>query len=201
MSFYPMMLNLAGKKVVVIGGGKVAERKVKGLLEADAQIVVVSPEATDDIASLSGKGLIEWVQRPFSGADIQGALLIFATTNDRKLNQEIKDWAESHQFVTIADDPDGSDFHVPAQVKRGRLSIAVSTNGASPMLARQIRERLELEFDARYEAYVEFLYQARKKILAEVTDPSLKKKLLQRISSPEFWKNGDWEAQFRSLYK
>ena len=200
MSFYPMMLNLAGKKVVVVGGGKVAERKIKGLLAAEARVVVVSPEATDDIAKLSGEGLIEWVQKPFSGVEIQGALLIFATTNDRKLNREIKELAEPHQLVAVADDPDGSDFHVPAQVKRGRLSIAVSTNGASPTLARQIRARLEAEFDARYEGYVEFLYWARKKILAEVGDPSLKRKLLKEIASPEFWKCGDWEVQFQTLY-
>ncbi len=200
MSFYPMMLNLAGKKVVVIGGGKVAERKIKGLLEAEAQIVVVSPKATDDIAELSGEGLVEWVQTPFSGVEIQGALLIFATTNDRKLNREIKELAEPHQLVAVADDPDGSDFHVPAQVKRGRLSIAVSTSGASPTLARQIRAQLESEFDERYDAYLEFLYWTRKKILAEVAEPALKKKLLQEIASPEFWKCGDWEAQFQELY-
>ncbi|XJZ27651.1 bifunctional precorrin-2 dehydrogenase/sirohydrochlorin ferrochelatase [Bacillota bacterium Lsc_1132] len=200
-SFYPMMLNLAGKKVVVVGGGKVAERKIKGLLETDARIVVVSPEATDDIARLSGEGLIEWMRKPFSGEEIQGALMIFATTNDRKLNQEIKDLVEPHQLVAIADDPDGSDFHVPAQVKRGRLSIAVSTNGASPTLARMIREQLEAEFDERYEAYVEFLYQARQKILAEVKDPFVKRKLLKKIASPEFWKSDDREIQFKELYE
>lgn len=198
-SFYPIMLNLMNQKVVVVGGGKVAERKITGLLETGARIVIVSPEATDNLRRLSGEGRIEWLQKPFSAEAIQGALLIFATTNDRNLNQEIKNLAEPHQLVTVADDPDGSDFHVPAQVKRGRLRIAVSTNGASPTLARQIRKQLEAEFDERYGAYADFLYHARKRILKEIQDPFLKKKLLKAIARPEFLGREDWEAEFQRM--
>lgn len=200
-SFYPMMVNLEGKKVVVVGGGKVAERKIAGLLGTNARIVVVSPEATGDITRLSGEGLIEWIRRPFSGEELLGALLIFATTNNQQLNQEIKRLAEPHQLVAIADDPGGSDFHVPAHVKRGRLSVAVSTNGASPILASKIRAMLEEEFDERYEEYVEFLFRARQRILTEVKDPLLKRKLLGAIVSDEFLNSEDRESMFVDFFE
>jgi precorrin-2 dehydrogenase / sirohydrochlorin ferrochelatase len=193
------MLKLEGKKVVVVGGGKVAERKVTGLLNTGARIVVVSPEATDELTSLASEAMLQWLKKPFSKEDIEGAFLIFAATNDVELNQYIKTAASDQQLVTIADDPEGSDFHVPSHIQRGRLSIAVSTGGASPTLARKIREQLESQFDERYEDYLEFLFTARKRVLKEVKDPSRKRKILSAIVSEEFLNSLDREADFLQL--
>jgi precorrin-2 dehydrogenase / sirohydrochlorin ferrochelatase len=198
-SNYPIMLKLEGKKVVVVGGGKVAERKVTGLLNTGARIVVVSPEATDELTSLASEAMLQWLKKPFSKEDIEGAFLIFAATNDVELNQYIKTAASDQQLVTIADDPEGSDFHVPSHIQRGRLSIAVSTGGASPTLARKIREQLESQFDERYEDYLEFLFTARKRVLKEVKDPSRKRKILSAIVSEEFLNSLDREADFLQL--
>jgi precorrin-2 dehydrogenase / sirohydrochlorin ferrochelatase len=198
-SNYPIMLRLEGKKVVVIGGGRVAERKVTGLLGTGSLITVISPQATDKLKGLAGSGLLEWIERPFSKEDIEGAFLIFAATNDNVLNQSIKMAAGEQQLVTIADDPEGSDFHVPSHIQRGRLSIAVSTGGASPTLARKIREQLELQFDEQFEEYLEFLFSARQRILNEVTDPSRKGKILTAIASEEFLKSPDREASLSRL--
>lgn len=199
-SNYPIMLQLEGKKVVVVGGGKVAERKVAGLLGTGATIEVISPKLTDELEKLAQDGQILWLQKSFSTEDIDQALMIFAVTNDSNINQLIKKAASAHQLITIADDPDNSDYHVPAQVKRGRLTIAVSTGGASPILAGTITKQLAHEFDEQYEEYVEFLYWARRKILNEVTDPIKKKQLLTTIVSPEFLNSDHREADFVSLF-
>jgi precorrin-2 dehydrogenase / sirohydrochlorin ferrochelatase len=193
------MVRLQGKKVVVIGGGRVAERKVAGLLGTGSLITVISPQATDELKGQASGGLIKWLEKSFSKEDIEDAFLIFAATNDKGLNQSIKMAASDHQLVTIADDPDGSDFHVPSHIQRGRLSIAVSTGGASPTLARKIREQLEHQFDESYEEYLEFLYSARQRILKEVKDPSRKGKILTAIVSEEFLKNPNREADFSRL--
>jgi precorrin-2 dehydrogenase / sirohydrochlorin ferrochelatase len=198
---YPIMLQLDGKKVVVIGGGKVAERKVIGLLGTGAQVIVVSPEATKEIQTLFLDGKIVWLKKFFSGEDLQDAALIFAATDDKDLNQSVKSLAGIHQLVTIADDPDHSDFHLPAHVQRGRLSIAVSTGGASPILAKKLRAELEQQFDERYAEYVDFLFAARQWILKEVEDPSIKRKLLTVIVSEDFLNSQNRAEDFRRLYE
>jgi precorrin-2 dehydrogenase / sirohydrochlorin ferrochelatase len=198
-SNYPIMLKLEGKKVVVIGGGRVAERKVTGLLGTGPLITVISPQATDKLKGLASGGLIEWLEKSFSKEDIKGAFLIFAATNDNVLNQSIKMAASNQQLVTIADDPEGSDFHVPSHIQRGRLSIAVSTGGASPTLARKIREQLEHQFDDQFEEYLEFLFSARQRILKEVKDPSRKGKILTAIASEEFFNSQEREADLSRL--
>ncbi|ETI69529.1 NAD(P)-binding protein [Neobacillus vireti] len=200
-SNYPIMLRLEGKRVVVVGGGKVAERKVSGLLGTGARVTVVSPEATEDIQRLFHAGKIEWVQRHFSGGDLQGAFMVFAATNDKILNLSIKDSAEPHQLVMVVDDLEKSDFHLPSTFHRGRLSISVSTGGASPTFARKIREQLEQEFDERYEEYLNFLFEKRKWIIKEVAETTLKSKLLTAIASDEFLNSNDREGDFRRLYQ
>jgi precorrin-2 dehydrogenase / sirohydrochlorin ferrochelatase len=199
MTNYPILLQLRGKRVVVVGGGKVAERKVSGLIETGAAINVISPEATDVIQSLASEGKISWQHRPFMKGDLKDAFLIFAATNDKENNQLVKNSSGAHQLVSIADDPEGSVFHVPANFKRGRLVISVSTGGASPILSSQIREQLERQFDESYECYLEFLFTARQRILQEVKDPLLKRKLLTAIVSQDFLTSENREADFQRL--
>ena len=197
---YPIMLRLNGKKTVVVGGGKVAERKVKGLLGTGALVSVVSPELTDELLRLARDGDIVWLDKTFSKDDIQDAFLVFAATNDEGVNQFVRSVAKDHQLVMVADDPEDSDFHVPAQVQRGRLSITVSTGGASPILAGKIREQLEQQFDEQYSEYLDFLFSKRQWILKEIKDSSLKKKLLTAIVSEEFLKSEDREEDFQRLF-
>jgi precorrin-2 dehydrogenase / sirohydrochlorin ferrochelatase len=199
-SSYPVVLRLEGKKVVIVGGGKVAERKVTGLLGTGAEVIVVSPEVTDGIERLEREGSIDWKQKSFSDSDINDAFMIFAATNNKELNQLIRSSAGAHQLVTIADDPAGSNFHVPAHFQRGRLSIAVSTEGASPTLASKIREQLEEQFDDSYTDYLEFLSSKRKWILKEVENGSLKRKLLKAIVSTEFLTSDNREEDFIRLH-
>jgi precorrin-2 dehydrogenase / sirohydrochlorin ferrochelatase len=198
---YPIMLRLTGKKAVVVGGGKVAERKVTGLLGTGAHVIVVSPELTEKLSDLAGQGKIIWKQKSFSEDDIEGAFMIFAATNNAEVNQTVKNSAGEHQLVTVADDPDVSDFYVPAHIQRGRLSIAVSTDGSSPTLSKKIREQLETQFDERYEEYLEFLFSKRQWILREVTDARLKRILLTAMAGEDFLNSQNREADFQQLYK
>lgn len=200
-SSYPVILRLDSKKVVIVGGGKVAERKVTGLLGTGAEVVVISPETTDEIQGLHRNGKIVWKQKSVTASDIADAFMIFVATNNHQINQSIKRLAGAHQLVTIADDPDGSNFHVPAHFHRGLLSIAVSTGGASPTLASKIREQLEAQFDDSYVSYLEFLSSKRKWILKEVVDASLKRKLLIAIVGSEFLTSDHREDDFIRLYK
>jgi precorrin-2 dehydrogenase/sirohydrochlorin ferrochelatase len=200
-TYYPITLKLSGRKAVVVGGGKVAERKITGLLGTGAVITVVTPEVTDCIRQLAADGQIVWRKKVFSIEDIEEAFMIFAATNDKDLNKRIKEAAEAHQLVLVADDPELSNFHVPSQIRRGRLSISVSTGGASPILASRIRKQLEQEFDDRYEAFLEFLFQARQQILQNIDNPELKNILLKAISSKEFLQSENRNEDLLRLYE
>jgi precorrin-2 dehydrogenase / sirohydrochlorin ferrochelatase len=200
-SYYPIMVRLEGKRVVVVGGGKVSERKVNGLLGTGANITVISPDLTDELRRLVGNREIDWKEKSFAVGDLKEAFMIFATTNDQELNQTIRSLAADHQLVIIADDPEGSDFHVPSHLQRGRLSIAVSTGGASPKLASKIRNELAQQFDDSYEDYLDFLFQARQRIISEVKNTTIKNKLLSAIISSEFLTSKDREGDFNRLYE
>lgn len=139
---YPVLLNLKGKRCVVVGGGNVATRKVRGLVEAGADIVVVAPRASAEIQSFVYKGNVNWRSRPFLMDDAEGALFLFAATGDREVNRAASE--AGHRFgalVNVADDPDGSDFHLPATLKKEGATVAVSTGGASPAVAAWLRDR------------------------------------------------------------
>ncbi len=199
-SNYPIMLRLEGKRVVVVGGGNVAERKVTGLLGTGARLTIISPEAASMIQRLAYEGKIEWLRRSFSNGDIDGAFMIFAATNDPELNRKVKESAGPNQLVSLADDPEDSDFHLPSRLQRGRLNIMVSTGGASPTLAKKIRGQLEEQFDESYEEYLEFLFLKRQWILQNVEDASLKRKLLTELVSPSFLNSENRENDFQQLY-
>lgn len=198
---YPIMLRLEGKRAVVVGGGKVAEQKVGSLIGTGAEIVVISPEVTEELERLAAGGTIKWKKKSYSEDDIQGAFLVFAATNDKTVNHLVSRSADAHQLVNIVDNPQDSDFHVPSHFERGRLSIAVSTGGASPSLAKKLREQLEAQYDETYEEYLEFLFSAREWIKREVKDPGLKRRLLTAIVSEEFLTSENRDADLKKLFE
>jgi precorrin-2 dehydrogenase / sirohydrochlorin ferrochelatase len=198
-NYYPIMLDLTGKRVVVIGGGKVAERKVKGLKEADANITVVAPTVTPFLEQLAEQKNIQWIKKIFSPEDVKDAFLIVAATDKREVNQMVMKAAKPHQLVNVVDDPEHSNFHVPAVVRRGRLNIAVSTGGASPIFTKKICREIANIYDEDYERYIDFLYECRQYILQNVSNHEKKQQLLQEIADEAFRKKGNWEEEFRKL--
>lgn len=140
MTYYPIFLDLRDRPVVVAGAGKVALRKTRGLLEAGAKVTVVAPEALAEFDTLP----IRLLRRRFRASDLDGAALAFAATSDRAVNHRIALAARRRGILAnIADSPEECDFLVPARVARGGVQIAVSTGGASPRLAAELRRKLE----------------------------------------------------------
>ena len=138
------MLRLEGLRCVVVGGGSVAHRKVEGLLQAGAEVGVVAPRLSSELAKLVEQGLVRCEQRPYRQGDLSGATLAFAATDSRQVNAAVADDARQLRLpVNVADDPAGSTFQVPAVVERAGLTLAVSTGGRSPAFARRLREELE----------------------------------------------------------
>ena len=142
-TFYPVFLNLNGRRCVVIGGGQIAESKVLKLLDSGARIIVISPDATQDLRNAAGRGDVELKLRKYQAGDLEGAFLVIAATNDWGVNQEIFEEAESlGVLLNAVDDPVRCSFIAPSIVERGPVTLAISTGGASPALARKLRETL-----------------------------------------------------------
>lgn len=142
--FYPIFLNLQGQPVVVVGAGKVALRKTKGVLEAGARVLVIAPRWEPDFEQLP----VRLRKREFRPSDLRGARLVLTATDVRGVNHAVAEEAKRRGIpVNVADCPPECDFLVPARVRRGDLQIAVSTGGKSPRMAAQLRRRLEETLD------------------------------------------------------
>ncbi len=141
--YYPTYLNLAGKKCVILGGGTVAQGKIAGFRDAGAVITIISPDATVGIKRAAQNGHVQWLERKYQPGDLEGAFIAVAATNVWHVNREIYDEAESlGVLLNVVDDPDLCTFIAPSVVKRNPVTLAISTGGASPALARKLRETL-----------------------------------------------------------
>jgi precorrin-2 dehydrogenase/sirohydrochlorin ferrochelatase len=159
---YPVYLNLTDRKVIVVGGGDVARRKVKTLLECGARVTVISPELTEDIKTWQETNQIKVIRRKYKKGDIDQAFLVVAACGDPQVNQQV--FAEANEqniLCNVVDEPSLCSFQVPAVVNRGPLQIAISTAGISPALAREIAKQLREHFGSDYEVLLDTLLQLR----------------------------------------
>jgi precorrin-2 dehydrogenase/sirohydrochlorin ferrochelatase len=167
MLTYPVgLIKLKDCRTVVIGGGNVAFRKIIGLLDAGASITFISPKAITKLDELTRIQKLEWLKRPYQEGDLEGAFLVVAATDDPIVNQTV--WEEAQRegcLVNVVDDPAHSNFIVPALVRRGDLTIAISTGGTSPALARRLREKLDTEFGPEYSDLTALLGELRPTLL------------------------------------
>lgn len=170
MPYYPVFLDLSGKKTVVIGGGTVAERKIKTLLECGALIHVISRELTPELHARSKNGDIKHIGYEFDEGSFEDAFLVIVATDDKTLNQMVSGIARKRNIlVNVVDQPEECNFIVPSVIKRGDLQIAISTSGKSPAMAKKIREALSSQFGAEYESFLNMMGNIRKQLLLEVT--------------------------------
>jgi precorrin-2 dehydrogenase/sirohydrochlorin ferrochelatase len=178
MPLYPANLNIADKLCLVVGGGAVALRKTQSLLAVGAIIRVISPEVRAELRRLVQDKEIEWFQRGFAEGDLKGAFLVFAATNNPAIQVLIAEEAvKCSVLLNSADDPWGSDFHVPAHFRRGKMLVTISTGGSSPALAKKIRQRLEMDLVPEYELVVELLSLIREKVVS-LSDDSVSNGML-----------------------
>lgn len=173
MALFPLFVELAGRPCVVLGGGAVAERKVEGLLAADAVVTVVSPALTPALAALVTGGRVAHVARGYANGDLAGASLAFAATDDGAINDAVaREGRERGVWVNAADDPVNCDVILPAIVRRGPVTVAVGTGGTSPALARAVRERIERALPEAYGALAEIAGEVRRELRAAGRRPS-----------------------------
>lgn len=161
---YPLTVRVNEKRVVVIGGGKVAGFKIIPLLKQGADIVVISPELDANLVKLVEEKKIRWYQREYEKSDIKSAFLVVAASSDSILNEQVAEDAAENQLVNVITNPESGNVHFPAAIHRGLLNIAVSTGGASPKLAKKIRDEIANKYDETYESYLDFLYEVRVKL-------------------------------------
>lgn len=184
MNYFPLLMNIDYKKVVIVGGGHVARQKIEALLPTKAQLTVISPELTETLQQYVDKGHVTWRQKEFQPADLDDAALIFAVTNDEEVNNAVEEATQHWQLLSRADVKGRVDFINPAVIRRGDLVVTVSTSGANPGLTRQVKNELEEQFGVHYAEYVSFLKEARQKIL-QVFKGDKKKQVLCELLDPQ----------------
>ena len=150
--FYIACLKLSGRRCLVVGGGEIGLEKVEGLLACDGEVTVIAPDATTELRELAGEGSIRWEQRQYAGAgDLEGVFMVIAATDDTDVNIRIYDDAERRaMLVNVVDVPPLCNFILPAIIRTGPLAIAISTAGASPALAKRIRDEIADEYGEPY---------------------------------------------------
>jgi precorrin-2 dehydrogenase/sirohydrochlorin ferrochelatase len=183
---FPVLLDLTGRVVVVVGGGPVGRRKARAAGDAGAVVRVIDPHLS---AALPG---VMWVAEPYRPDHLDGAALAFACATPEVNARVAADARARGVWVNSASDPDQGDCFLPAVVRQGGLTLAVSTGGASPALARRIRERWETEFDAAFAEWVQLLNELRPEVLATVADPEARRALLDALAD---W---PWLARLRA---
>jgi siroheme synthase-like protein len=180
--YYPLALNLTGRRCVVIGAGAVAERKVRGLLAADALTVVIGPRATLNLRQLANEGRITLHEREMTPTDLDGAALVIAAMDAADVNARVVEEARRRgAWANAVDDPTHSDVLAPAVLRRGDLTLAISTGGASPALAAALRRQLESQFGDEYAALVELLGALRDRVKAVIPDRGRRERFWQRL--------------------
>lgn len=184
---YPMMVDLSKQRTLVVGAGKVAQRKIKALLAADADVIVVSPTATPTILTYAKQKQIQLFQRSYQSVDGVDCFLVIAATNQSSVNIQVyQDAKERGQWINVVDQPSLCNFTIPSIVKRGKLMITISTDGASPALAKQVRQELEAKFGDEYELLLELTQEMRLRLQWEINDPKVRYQLLKELVSEQW---------------
>lgn len=186
MNYYPVFLNLKGKKAVVVGGGKVAERKILSLIKASADITVISPHLTGRLLKEKTKHRIRHIARNYRTNDLKGAFLVIAATDSPEINSLVAKNAPA--LVNVVDVPSQCNFIAPSVVKRGALTLAISTSGISPALSKAIRKELERLYGPKFSDYLNFVKKLREKAMVGIKDKKKREKFLKGLASEKILK-------------
>ena len=194
--YYPLCLDIRGKRCLVVGGGKVALRKALDLLEAGAKVKAVAPKFAGAFRKTRG---IELCRKAYDSSDLRDCALAIAATNSKEVNRRVcADARREGILVNVVDTPEMCDFIVPATLRRGEMTISVSTGNASPSLARKIRRELEKRYPAKYAAYVRLLGEIRRTV-KEKFPAHRRRQIMEQIVNGRAWavlaKKGVGEAR------
>lgn len=177
MEYYPIFLNVAGRRCLIVGGGAVAERKAGGLLKAGASVTVISPGLTNIMESWAEEKKLRHIRRDYRSGDLAGHQLAFVATDNPEVKSAVYGEAQERGvLINAADDPARCDFILPSVLRRGELVVAVATGGSSPALAKAIRRELEHYFTQDYAILSEIVAEVRREL-----------KQRGRSAGPEIW--------------
>ena len=194
MNFYPINLIVENKKCVVVGGGKVAYRKICGLLDAGAKVEVIAPEVCAEILKLVDAGKVTLIREKYSAEKISEGIILIAATDDAEVNRLAAESAREKNFlVNVVTDFDG-DFTVPSKISRGDFLLTISTGGNSPAFSKFVREMLEKEFDSNFDEGLKIISELRLRIKKFLPDDKSRTKFWREILTPQIWqllKSGD----------
>ena len=181
--YYPVFLDLAEKRCVIVGGGQVAERKCRSLMKTGTLITVVAPEITKGLRAYKDKGVIIHIGRDYRKSDIVSAYIVISATDSRETNERVARDAQSlHKLVNVVDTPDLCNFIVPSVFRRGMLSIAVSTGGVSPAFAKEIRKELEKIYGPELAGKLKAIGKMRDRAKKEITGKKERERFIKKTT-------------------
>ncbi|WP_085505865.1 NAD(P)-binding protein [Thalassobacillus devorans] len=186
VNFQPLMIDFNSRSVVIIGGGKVAAKRARVLLQGGAVITVISPSLEPGLEKLWEQKKVNWKKKFFEPDDLEGAFMAVVATNDPSVILSVPHPTSGLPLVNSAGEARRGNVQFPAFLTRGKLTLAVSTSGASPMLTSQIKEELENRFESDYEGYVDFLYECRQLIKNSLLTKQEKRQFLHELLDESF---------------
>lgn len=179
---FPLFADLQGRRVLVVGGGPVAERKTEALLHAGARPRIGAPDLTPRLHAWHAQGRIDWIEGRFDAHWLAGAWLVVAATDDTTVNRAVAAAAEArHLFANVVDDAELSTFQVPAIVERGPLQVAISSGGGAPMLARHLRRQLETLLDDSWTSLAHLFTRQRQRIRQRFPQPAERRRFFEKL--------------------
>ena len=197
MALFPLFLKLQGRSCLVVGGGRIAESKIRSLLSARACVRVVAPEAQHNVVEWGRAGLLEWTRRRFEARDLEGVFLVIAATGFEDVNAVVFRLARERDILCNAvDDPAHCDFFFPAVVRRGDLQVAVSTAGRSPALAQRLRRELQSQFSPQYAGWIRHLGATRDGLFRSDIPAEQRRRRLHELASAKNFES--WRSQTRA---
>ena len=185
-TYYPVYIQLRDQPCVVIGGGKIAEGKVEGLLAVKAKVTVIAPNLTPHLHDLAEEKQITYLARTYRRGDLTGAFMVICATDQAEMNHQV--WQEAsanQQLVNVVDDTPRCNFIAPSILRKGDLTIAISTSGKAPALAVRLRERLQHEIGSEYERFLELAGELRKPLAQHIPDFEARKALWYELVDSE----------------
>ena len=183
MNYYPAFLNLKGKKAVVVGGGRIAERKVLTLLKAGADVTVISPRLTEKLAKQKETGRMCHIPRAYRQGDLKDGFLVIAATDSPEVNSMVA--AEAPCLLNVVDVPVECNFIAPSVVERGPLVFAISTGGTSPAFAKAVRKEIEKSYGPVFSGYLSFVKTLRSRAMREIADRTAREKFFKSLASAD----------------
>ena len=204
-TYYPVYIEMRGQPCVVVGGGKIAEGKVDGLLAVEAQVKIISPELTPHLRNLVDENKIQYVSRTYQTGDLADAFVVICATDHPEINHQVwQDASANHQLVNVVDDTPRCNFIAPSILRKGDLTIAISTSGKAPALAVRLKERFQAEIGLEYERFLELSGQLREPLARHIPDFETRKKLWYELVDSdvlELLSQGDENAAIETISK